>query len=996
MVGAICFNLFFLDGGEDVGVFVPASIEFAAEFTTPGLNFLIMQMRRGSSLFVRIRVQQNVQYGSDLHIWRHGGYVRSGNDWVFIDRVWTGSSDPWAACEYWGPLENSASSTSKFCGNCGVEREAGSRFCGQCGSEFPIDGGTGVADQIMAAIRNPPLIASALIPLVESLALESSSLNPEQRNQISNKLQELLASARPGRFIDGTIRSSPGASLTLSSAQYIAEKVARNTEVSPTDASHLKLLLEEAPLTFGYWGPFKYVLKNISPSHVPESFGKALGRLSHGHRTSETSSNIEDLSLLSEIFKLPSAATRNYMERRMRRDLAELAISQPDLYPKIAAAMLIEWDATVESNSFLPGYVLRGGTRYLGAASRQVKWNGLFNQLETGVRRCEAHPDLWDQNVPTARHILESITNSVETFTFAARIILDSGEDIELSSAVSVKLAIQSHDDAVAQLAFAALVQHEEAWESLPESAWIAFFSRARIADIQSVTLGLQARTRIPSVAGATHSLLLSPWIHNVSSFTELGIHACVASLYLAYSMPINDYRTWPNSAEADRVSIAILALAYGFDKSPDTWASNISIVRESVILQALCEVISDPRLNQGTFDVMADSICRTIDDYTRLSLAQTCLLAQSPRIQELGWRLITSCDSLPAAMRVIWEWLPSAELSTEARLAFASRLLTLSDSQVAAELVKGLLTNSRWQLGHGQLSLLLQQSPQSGEILWSALGSSETPLIRDLLTSDGALLRAAGDSVRSEDLKSLTHDQQFILLTYLKAHQSRILEDREFAIAAATTPVFDLQTEAIAQIEATGQLPYCWLSLAESSLPLALDAAGRYFDSLRDPNSLTEQVLAAIDSQVPVVRDMGFRVFDARRTELEELSIWTALLESDDPVVQARVAEEALAGALMNSDALNSFDRRILITRRGDRRTKERVKDRVMERIRASSASELVLLIETQRLAALKEMAQGANARDREWALQRLANLALAGVPIQNVEYSRTSEGRI
>ena len=42
----------------------------------------------------------------------------------------------------------------------------------------------------------------------------------------------------------------------------------------------IKTLLTKAPLIFGYWGPFKTVLKYLDPKILPREFGIALGRLS--------------------------------------------------------------------------------------------------------------------------------------------------------------------------------------------------------------------------------------------------------------------------------------------------------------------------------------------------------------------------------------------------------------------------------------------------------------------------------------------------------------------------------------------------------------------------------------------------------------------------------------------------------------------------------------------------------------------------------------------
>ena len=82
--------------------------------------------------------------------------------------------------------------------------------------------------------------------------------------------------------------------------------------------------------------------------------------------------------------------------------------------------------------------------------------------------------------------------------------------------------------------------------------------------------------------------------------------------------------------------------------------------------------------------------------------------------------------------------------------------------------------------------------------------------------------------------------------------------------------------------------------------------------------------------------------------------------------------------------------DRRILT----DKKSSPRANERVNKRLEASDAS--TGAESPDRVAALLELARGDLKRDREWALMRLATLALHGLRVEGLEVSLTTEGMV
>lgn len=96
------------------------------------------------------------------------------------------------------------------------------------------------------------------------------------------------------------------------------------------------------------------------------------------------------------------------------------------------------------------------------------------------------------------------------------------------------------------------------------------------------------------------------------------------------------------------------------------------------------------------------------------------------------------------------------------------------------------------------------------------------------------------------------------------------------------------------------------------------------------------------------------------------------------------------MVGNQIDESTLISFDRRILTGPRRGRRARSLVKQRLQ------SASGAIKVSTDERILALLELARGEVADDREWALRRLASLALEGIHIDGLEVSLTTEGTV
>jgi len=844
--------------------------------------------------------------------------------------------------------------------------------------------------EVESARGSSSACAEFMIKLIDTYSLRDAS--DETRGLLLGKLPEVLQDLQLSKFIDGKNESSEAGAhrLTLQSAQALAEKFERDEVLSPPDLEVMAVLLERAPIQFGYWGPMKSLLKRVDPNLAPQSFGTALGRLSRANPGGERnpSGDCENLSELAGLFSLPSRSTLNYMRRRMRRKLSALGESDPYAYVQVAAAALLASDSDVSSTDFISGYVMFGAASYLTDNSRRV---------QTSVSQDNArypHAAAWRTNPNAARKVFDGIQNSPEIFTFAAQVLQSAGEALPALNQRTVPLALASTDHTIGAVGLSSVATAPGCWDGLSADTWMSIFKNGYEADLLYICSALLQRERITAVHSAAWQLLDGPPTTSLGDEESTAVWGALAQVYVAYTRPNEyDFRQWPTSPNADQWAVWALADNYTFELNPELWRRTLDGLVWAGLGAALVHLYADESVEcpQGNLDLIEDVAASKMDDAARVGTAELLLERDISRAcDDLAWRLMDRATSPDEAATHLWSWLVECDMAAERRSELIGEFLSRINADLARALIPDLIGNSVLSLAPDQLVRILSSSTEAAAILWRALSDSASEEVLTLVSSHRDLLVIVGDQVAGEEAPRFTADQQELLTAYLRTGTDRIARDVEFGVALACLPSPDLQRIALAELESVGAVPRVWMRLAESGLPLALAAARRYLESITDRRLATQSVLAAIDSSVPTVRDLGLGLLDSRRAYLDATEIWAALVESDDPLVQSRVAEESLMDSWPSTVDLDSFDRRVLVTRRVNRGAKERIKTR----LESFERGDLAALIRPARISALTELANSLTDRDSEWALHRLALLSLAGVEMEEIQVAITTTG--
>ena len=917
----------------------PERIAFAALLAGGSLHVQLLVTHSESSRELSVRVRPKLPVDDGVRVWLDGGYDSHSRRYERAQWPMTDVS-PWDVCSF-SLTEAHGVSTSM----------------------------ASVEGRVRSIAQNPSAVA-VLGLLDEFGGLASARQGQKPLRTLLNAQLQVLSNEGT---VDGVLHDESSGGLTLARAQAVADAVRSRARLSDGDMRAVELLLTSAPLGFGYWGPFKAVLKSIPFQVLPDAYAIGLARLMDGKQVAEPGAEIEDLAFLAGFREVATAATQRYMARRVRRGMRDLAASDPDTYRRIASKFLIAWDRPMMPDSYLPGYILLGRSGHLGHGSRTVQL-----PVKATPRR-DAHPEIWDSHPDIVHEIATTVRDSKETLTWGFQ-VLESFPNFAIDMGPeTVVLGIQSGYPPLVSVACAALPRFPDSFEAIDIDGWSAFFDGAASADFDAVLDQLQSLpSLVAATAGAGESL-----VAGVADDRRAGR---LALLYLRGTSPYS-----PISAACAGAVLAAGVRSFGLQPA-GTWMPLIQGMPNRALIEAIVRVVTSGfgLAGQDSIGILRSELLSRAPFTTARALAPELLRCGDPVGVDIGVELVLLTVDQSGSFVDIVEWLGSLQLDPAACITVLNSLLMSVSEEAGNRLVHAALSSADLGLSVHDRELLVLDSRFDPHRAWMALGAPGCELLTDLVLSSPQLAASVSAHVDSGQLPRATPAQESALLILVRMRPDRIAQDKHFGVALACSKDPDLQSEAIRQLQGNGQLPEVWLLLAESALPHPVAAAVAWLAQVRDAGTLTDATLACLDSIVPGTRQLGADVVATRRDELDLSRLWPSLTESDDTAIQSLVAQEAMSETFADSVKLAAFDRRVLVRRRTARAVKEQVK----ARLAGLGTSDPAALLGTERLDAVMAMARGSNLRDREWAWQQLALLGASGIAVDGVHVSHGSEG--
>jgi hypothetical protein len=707
----------------------------------------------------------------------------------------------------------------------------------------------------------------------------------------------------------------------------------------------------------------------------------------------------------------PNEATLGYMKRRARRFMRRLAESDPDRFVEIAFRVLTKAghgkDELELGLQWVSADLLFGGSgRYYQSRHGRGSYRPREERFYLRTRE-ERAPAAWDRHPDLARRLYTAQQLPWQVYEAALRMLrANSAPGAELPS-LSIRLlrrflespspllrvvaACQAGpafrdgeltDPVVAALAFLYArpglqrSMAEEVRDRAPERPWDQRFAAPIVREVLRSLAG-QARCSLGARRVAMAASLL------VARFAAVIEDDDLRSITLALL----------SSTRREAAALGLELIRRSNLAVPE-WLGVIEGLPEAQrcqVLEALTGVVLDRPLE--------------------LDAAREMVFSRSAWQRQAGWQLVAAGAAAGVAA-ALWRELLSQQQDTPAlqtalnsaaalgllgqvqlaegdpEIALRPFLLPFLTEQTLRLLIDALpvavtvrmVTDApveAWPWVRGILGASLRSSERLAafwQAAWSALGGEEAVALRERLLADPELAETFLALDDPGFLERADAAAGPLLLRWARAHEEQFTRDSPALLAAATNPGPELRAWALDRLRALGmELPFA-LRLMESELPEPAALGEAFFQALPpgDGREL-EYALALCDSPIKPVRAAGREFVRARWETLPREPLLASLGQHDDPQVQEYLAAVLLAGAA--GEVARTFDAPVLRSRHRARRAKELVKTRLQ---RAT---------ETPDPAVLLELARGTNRRDREWALQQLARLALAGETIEGIK---------
>ena len=951
----------------------PGRILTAAQFIGRSLVVQVMTVRRSGATVLDLSVRPKFGDDPDRDRWQNG------SRWSYppTPPVWPlGDVDPWEWASCVGPLASGTESGPEAsCRSCGAERIGEGNYCGHCGNPFDspeIEFAARVARIVADVVAQSPSSGAELAALIADYAQPL-----QESTDGKSELLELIKSDFTKSASASFLRGEPATvtpDLTLAIAQDIHESVANAGRVRPEQIHHAEMLLRNAPLTFGYWGPFKALVKSVPVDDLPDAYADALARLSspvHSYSTPPPA-HVENVGFLSEFVDAASQETLVYLSRRARRDLATLADRSPDAYARVASRMILAWDSPLSRAAFAPAYVMLGARSPLDAHSKHV-----VRKPDMSSRR-DPHPEIWNDRPELVQEIFDSIDESVEALTWSYQVLESLGQAPAITVA-HLDLALLSTYPPLTRAAIVGLSSRPGQWDSLTVAHWAAIF-RNDDPDVDAILDALAVGKPRPAAVEAALEYLKAG-VDGSSPRTLL-----IAVILLSANQPV-DPPTLADNPDAF-VAALVAVIIQGATRHRKLWTTVIQKLELEDLKHVRYGLFSTDAPRSAVKEV-SDLLQRRSAENAAPAEAITWIASSDPVAARLGWQLLDEGYGMAGLLERLPQWI-SRRLAdpetTERIVAAVFDRAKLGDAPQLAEVVEAASDRG---VDPGNLLELLMQSPLGSAVAWRLMAGQPRKGIAALVEKTSDALRRVGDSIQPEEMGSANPGQLLFVLSYIKENSARIAGDEAFGLAAALSTLPELQSEAVEQLRANGQLPGVWFTLAESNAPLAIAGARDYLANLTDGGEFRDEVIRCLDSGSAVARALGNQVLRDRLDRDDDRSLWTALAESDDPRIEAVLAVEPHLSERVDDRVLAHLDRRVIaLSGRGTRKLKDEAKSRI-QAIHTDSGPAT-----RERIGALLDLARGQTLKDKEWALEKLAELALAGLDIKGLEVSLVTKG--
>jgi len=713
----------------------------------------------------------------------------------------------------------------------------------------------------------------------------------------------------------------------------------------------------------------------------------------------------------------PKPPTLQYMKRRARRVLRHLSEKNPELYLQLATRLWREHGAKPLDpalNWAVMDVLFANSPRWGQPQAGRGPYQRIAGTFVL-KRREERAPEIWDAHLDHARALLSRGDVPLEANEIALKILRAQGEDVTNRALERAQLErfLGSELPLLQHLATRQLARLWQGGERLDGATW------ARLI--------LHAAGRTHHILNAVqHALSDAAWSGQALQVLSEGLEQRAAtkkrraahSLVEHFAERISDDVLWRN-----------LETFAGVNEAARTWM--MGRVRQSARNGEFGRLSDIARLHPDLRETVVRAFSAEAANVAPDTEQALPLVAGNDQdANATGWQFLAATAMSRDVARELWRrvwsstafftpamhetaahgagaldvferaafsteelesWLPKAPAFFEQLFPafFAAVFRRLSP---ATQVERALAANeAQWQAARAVLLQTLHDPALLGtfwnRVLQRVAEGTDESLSRRIL-DDGQIAATFEHMPKDAVTDILTHTavaHEPYLVRWLDANASRLERSDAALLAAATHPFGAIRERGLTRVrEVRLDLPLA-LRLMEAGLPQPFDLARAWFET-DDQFDVAERALALCDSPDARVRSFGREFLEAQGEAILDANVLRKLSENDDPVMQAWLAEHLLHAT--KDVEVATFDRRVLRARGRARRAKEAVKKR-----RDATKTRAPVQHSNEDIAALLDVARGRTTRDREWALQQLAQAALTGCEIEGVQVRRATD---
>jgi len=803
----------------------------------------------------------------------------------------------------------------------------------------------------------------------------------------------------------------------------MVEKI-RNGWYPQSDSEHYLLFnfLAKAPLSVGFFGPFKYILKTLTDrfpeiyaskpefaSRLSASLGFGYGRIdafaSHLNRIPETTwvGQVNVIHTLPELvgFQYPHLKTLQFLMRKSLRFLSYLERDhEPIVVTRFKAHAL--WAADIwhqKTDGTLEEYlslqqltckIIYGDTK-LAVRDRDSRKMQLATREERHLHRIskEVVERLTEEEIAVYRRCFSDIkANNLAI----AHYVLDfsfvfPGIEIKWSEQW-IKALFHSESELVRKAVWVEIQKNPE---------FILALTAKDIAEAIDSADPTLLTFLLAEVSKPTYFFrqAIDAWMKNHVK-TELSprdLEIAIHFLRVNWAGISNHSYTEPPVRDTVFLQIAKQTGLQPFSTYSEFVKINYYYNDD---LSAFYGVLSSQKFEQGLLDVLDIRNPEMLDFFARplatlldkvgstIAIEIFARFLNSPKrgAPELAWHILGKQMINGVTLVAILEYLGQADPSGTPYLRALTSAVQVGEAAPILNILIALSSESKetfWRRNSSEVETILMNWKGFPSFYWKNLEAIPAGAAFKLSKFDG-LSALVLKQISPSSIAKMTTAQITLFLSMVKTN-TEICADPSMLRAMIIAPDAQINQIAAKYVKDENKFSANWLLMLESNLPVSQQAALGYLKMQIEATDFASTLLMALDSNNSPARKLALSVLSTVKSPAILRSVVDGLVENRNTDTWKIVSKNL--ELVSSTERYKEFTSQVFLSRRKGRKVKEEIKFDIDELI-----EDILEAIEKD---TLMRMTHSSVASDRNWALKQIA---LSGVAFDEVTVERAWSG--